>query len=351
MTTTDFPGDDKTQLEKAKKNLIYIAMLSVVMFFGGLTSAYIVSMGDSFWLKAPLPTAFWISTTLIILSSITIQIAVNYVKKQNLKWVRIGLITTFILGSGFAYFQFKAYSDLVNRGIYAVGSHIIVTDGKYGDYYEVKMNGHFIEVDGNDFLVHGKKMSAQQLSDYKKFMGQFLELKQDQNFEVNNSQGFELYLENKPTYIENKRVFKSDSTELAYVDRLRLRDLALHVNDERGDFFARGKIGKDFNIYYKGKALEYKNRQLELNGVKLSNYLQIKAMESADTASSYLYIITFAHLLHILITMIYLLRLITRSFTGTILKNNAISLRIGSIFWHFLDILWIYLLLFLLFIH
>src|SRR5690606_9357805 len=136
-----------------------------------------------------------------------------------------------------------------------------------------------------------------------------------------------------------------------YLDRLRLSYLAMNVRDKRGDFFARGEIGKDFHIYFKGTELEYKNRELRLDGVKLQNYMQIKAMESADTASSYLYIITVVHLLHIAVTLLYLIRVVIGSFTGSINQGNSIGLRMGGIFWHFLGILWLYLLLFLLFIH
>ena len=37
--------------EKMKKNLVYVGIFSIVMLFAGFTSAYIVTMGDSFWLN------------------------------------------------------------------------------------------------------------------------------------------------------------------------------------------------------------------------------------------------------------------------------------------------------------
>ena len=66
MQNEELNPDGITQQNKAKKNLVYIGMFSVVMFFAGLTSAYIVSMGDSFWVKTQLPQAFWISTVIIL---------------------------------------------------------------------------------------------------------------------------------------------------------------------------------------------------------------------------------------------------------------------------------------------
>ncbi len=55
---------NKVKTDKAKKNLVYLGMFSVFMLFAGFTSAYIVSMGDNFWIKAPLPPAFWVSRQL-----------------------------------------------------------------------------------------------------------------------------------------------------------------------------------------------------------------------------------------------------------------------------------------------
>ena len=130
-----------------------------------------------------------------------------------------------------------------------------------------------------------------------------------------------------------------------------MKDLAINVRDLRGDFYAKGEMGKDFHVYYKGKELQYKDRNLHMNGKVLKNYMQMKAMESADTASSYLYLITFLHLIHIIFTLFYVVRLVIGSFSGVITADNNIKMRMGASFWHFLGLLWLYLLLFLLFIH
>ncbi len=348
----NFESDDnKIQVEKSKKNLIYVGMLSVVMLFAGLTSAYIVSMGDTFWLKIGLPTPFWISTGIIIASSVAFQVAVYLAKRGNTSGLKSAITLVLILGVGFVYFQFKGYGELFNSSIHPV-SKIIVTEGKYGDYFEVKYKGDFIEINGNDFLVKGKVMNEKQLAAYQKFMSQFLELDANKPFVVNQyGNDFILYFQNTPMSVKDKLLLTSEGEELKFLDRARLRDLAVNVRDLRGDFYAKGKLGKDFHIYYKGKELGYKDRQLILNGKKLDGYLQVKSMESADTASSYLFIITFVHLLHIFITLFYVAKLVIRSFTGKINPENTIGLKVGAIFWHFLGVLWIYLLLFLLFIH
>lgn len=343
--------NNKEQVEKSKKNLIYVGMLSVVMLFAGLTSAYIVSMGDTFWLKIGLPTPFWISTGIIISSSIVFQLAVSFAKRGNISGLKSAITMVLVLGVGFVYFQFKGYGELFDESIHPV-SKIIVTEGKYGDYFEVKYKGDFIEINGNDYLLKGKIMLKNQLKEYQKFMSQFLKLDAHKPFVVNQyGDDFILYFQNTPMSVRGTSLVTNEGEELKFLDRARLRDLAINVRDLRGDFYAKGKLGKDFHIYYKGKELGYKDRQLMLNGKKLDGYLQVKSMESADTASSYLFIITFVHLLHIFITLFYVVKLVIRSFTGKINSENTIGIKVGAIFWHFLGVLWIYLLLFLLFIH
>ena len=347
----NYPDDNREQVEKAKKNLVYVGIMSIVMLFAGFTSAYIVSMGDSFWVKTGLPQAFWISTGIIIASSVFIQMAVFFSKKDNQNGLKSMIAITFLLGLGFVYFQYKGYGQLAAKGSHFTGSGVVVTDGKYGEYYDVKQDGTFIEVDGNDFLKGGKMMSEKEIADYQNFMKQFLNVTPDKTFDVKDDGRHILYLRNKELKVVGNTLMINDSTGLKNTDRLRLSYLATHVKDKRGHFFHRGKIGKDFHIYFKGKELEYKEGNLLFEGQKLDGYLQIKANESPDTASSYLWIITGLHLLHIVVAMLFMLKLVISSFTGRLSSANNISLKMGAIFWHFLGILWVYLLLFLLFIH
>jgi cytochrome c oxidase subunit 3 len=339
--------------EKMKKNLVYVGIFSIVMMFGGLTSAYIVSMGDSFWLKYPLPSAFFASTIVIVLSSIFLQLAIRAAKKDAMAKLKLFISLTFLAGCTFVYFQFRGYRQLVDFGAHAANNHIIVTDGKYGDYFEVKMNGEFVDVNGNDYILNGNRMTEVQMKSLQDFMKQFLAIERNNAYRVSEDYGkdFILYYESQPLGLINGKLTKPDGKELQYVDLMRLRDLAVNIKDGRGDFFVKGEMGKDFHIYFKGKELEYKNRELHYQGRKLSRYLQIKAMQTADTATSYLYMITFLHLLHILVTMIYMTKMTIGSFSGRFNSQDNLSLRLGAIFWHFLGVLWLYLLFFLLFIH
>jgi len=343
---------NKSKTDRSKKNLVYFGMFSVFMLFAGFTSAYIVSMGDNFWIKAPLPTAFWVSTGIIIASSITFQLAVMFNKKEKYKALKGWVLLTFALGIGFVYFQFKGYGQLADNGLHLTGSGVIVSDGRYGDYYTIKMDDEHIFVNGNDYLKGDKVLEGAELQELQTFMKQFVKVKASGAFPLASGyENFTLYYRNEPMVVVDGELRMKDSSMVLPLDRTRLSALAMHVVDGRGDFFVRGKMGKDFHIYFKGEEMEYKDRSLYWKGKPLDTRLQIKIQESADTSSSYLYLITFMHLAHIVITLLYMISVVIRSFTGRINSVNAIGLKGGAIFWHFLGILWLYLLLFLLYIH
>lgn len=347
----EFQDGNKAQMDKAKLNLVYVGIFSVVMLFAGFISAYIVSMGDSFWLKVPFPSAFWISTTLIIISSVTLILALQVAKKGNTKALKMLMGITFVLGMGFVYFQFKGYGQLIDNGVHFSFNRIVVTDGRYGDYFEIEKNGEYIEVNGNDFFLGTKKLNPSEMRDLQAFMAQFTKPDKQMHFKIKEYGNYKLLFDNKELVLENGNLKTKDGEELDYLDAERLFFLARNVVDGRGDFYVRGKMGKDFHVYYKGKELKYENRDLIYQGAKLDPYLQVKAMESYDTSSSFLYIITFAHLIHVIITVLFLLRAVIFSFSGKINAENTVRLQMTGIFWHFLGLLWIVLLLFLLFIH
>ena len=117
---------------KALRSLLWLGIVSIVMLFGGLTSAYIVRQGEGKWVQFDLPKLFFISSIIIVLSSLTMQWGLNAIKKDNLKKLRIAMVLTAILGAGFVISQYYAWSDLYYKGIVFTG-HIsdIKTDFKY----------------------------------------------------------------------------------------------------------------------------------------------------------------------------------------------------------------------------
>ena len=76
-----------------------------------------------------------------------------------------------------------------------------------------------------------------------------------------------------------------------------------------------------------------------------------KFLSGNNVASSYLYVLTFAHLLHLIGGLIALIIVYIKSIQKKYNSENNNGLILAIRFWHFLAILWIYLLLFLVFIN
>lgn len=112
---------------KSKKLLLWFAMISFVMVFAGLTSAYVISKSRSDWKSFDLPIAFLISTAVILISSVTFQLAKKAIKDNNRNLTSTYLLTTLALGLVFVYFQFEGFTQLVALGLYPVGPTSTVT--------------------------------------------------------------------------------------------------------------------------------------------------------------------------------------------------------------------------------
>ena len=104
--------------------MLYLAIGSMVMLFGGLTSAYVVRQADPDWLQFDLPSPFYLSTALILLSSITLFYADFSAKKDNQFGIKLGLGLTLFLSLAFVYSQFEAYAFMVDAGMYFSGTNI-----------------------------------------------------------------------------------------------------------------------------------------------------------------------------------------------------------------------------------
>ncbi len=337
--------------EKMTKNLVYVGIIGVVMIFAGLTSAYYVSMGDSFWVKFTLPAAFWYSTAIIVLGSVFFHFAIRAMKKSNSALSKYLVLATTLTGVLFGVTQFMGYNQLLDRGAYVV-SDIMVSNGRYGDYYEIKMDGALIVVNGNDFIKKGAVITGNELEELKSFARNFIGSDSAQVLNIENyGTKFNLIHQAEPLAIVDGKLIHSNGEELSRVDWIRLNEMMLHVEAGRGDFFLKGKVGKDFKIYYHGEEVRYDNRELYYQGKRLPKGLELKLIDSRNNAISYLYMMTALHLMHIVFMVIYMILFTRRMFQNEFDSSNTLGMRATAIFWHFLGALWLYLLLFLLFIH
>jgi cytochrome c oxidase subunit 3 len=75
-----------------------------------------------------------------------------------------------------------------------------------------------------------------------------------------------------------------------------------------------------------------------------------QASDAGNVAGSFLYVITGLHVAHVLAGLISLIIVFSRALRGKYSGTNYNGVRMCSIYWHFLDGLWLYLFLFLLYI-
>lgn len=232
-------------MRRAKKMLLIIGIISIIMMFSGLTSAYIVSKGGAgYWVNITMPDAFWISTVFMLLSSLTIFLAVRFTRQGKKAAMNIMLLATLTLSAAFIYSQFEGWDELAGKGLFFAGDNFLeYLDGDYGkDYY------------------------------------------------ITNQQGQIVDLKNDGHYYD-----PDDPTGTRIID----------------------------------KELEtYKN-----------------------PASSYMYGLTILHALHVGGGILYLVYLVIMGAIGRLGPHNLLKVQQGATYWHFVDLLWIYLLLFFYFIH
>jgi cytochrome c oxidase subunit 3 len=74
-----------------------------------------------------MPSAFLISTVVILISSITFHLAKRAIKENNRQLTSTYLLTTLVLGLAFVYFQFDGFNQLVSLGLYPTGPTSTVT--------------------------------------------------------------------------------------------------------------------------------------------------------------------------------------------------------------------------------
>jgi cytochrome c oxidase subunit 3 len=105
-----------------KKFALWLFIVTVVMIFASLTSAYIVRQLEGNWLEFDLPEIFWYNSIIILLSSITLHWAYMSAKKDDLAKVRTGMILTSIFGAAFLVGQWYSWGALVDRDVFFVGN-------------------------------------------------------------------------------------------------------------------------------------------------------------------------------------------------------------------------------------
>jgi|TARA_B110000967_G_scaffold62000_1_gene63682 cytochrome c oxidase subunit 3 len=110
-------GTTQEKQKRAKKMMLWFGIISLVMSFAGLTSAFIVSSSREDWLaNFTLPSAFTYSTLIIVLSSLLLFLAKQAFKKNQSAITTSLLIGAFVLGIAFIYSQIQGFNQIIASG-------------------------------------------------------------------------------------------------------------------------------------------------------------------------------------------------------------------------------------------
>ena len=102
---------------------MWVALASIAMMFTSLSSAYIVrSATANDWFPLAIPRAMLASTIMILISSVTIELARRKLKQSFQDAYSRYLLLTALFGFGFLASQLIAWRQLAAQGIY-VASH------------------------------------------------------------------------------------------------------------------------------------------------------------------------------------------------------------------------------------
>ena len=104
------------------KFILWVAIGSIIMMFAGFTSAYIVKREQPGWTSYTTPIAFYYSTAIILISSVTIFLAAKSFRERRMIRYRKLVVATVLLGLAFVLLQWLGFRHLWISGITFHGS-------------------------------------------------------------------------------------------------------------------------------------------------------------------------------------------------------------------------------------
>ncbi|MEZ4799435.1 MAG: cytochrome c oxidase subunit 3 [Flavobacteriales bacterium] len=164
-TTDVFEGHSPEVKVRTKKMMMWLIIFAIVMLFAGITSAMIVLYGKLIWLRITPPSELWISNALVVLSSVSIIMALRAVKAGNKQMAMILTAATVLLGIGFTMSQNAAWKKLSGLGMgYTVTENeeglkayrwnaLERLSGEYGKDYYIEFHGEKLEKVGSDYYL------------------------------------------------------------------------------------------------------------------------------------------------------------------------------------------------------
>ena len=258
--------ESNKQKEKVYSALVLVGVIGSVMLFAGLSSAVLVRKMDKFWVNIHLPYEFIISTIIILISSITFYMALQFARKsQKVKVIRL-LILTLLLSIAFTIFQFRGWSSYYNSGN-AMKSFVTFVYGQYGKNFKVMKADQVIDYDGENYLINEDNITSTELDEVKLFLRQICGVSTsytDAKFNFNDYDSpYSIYDVSSAQKVrhENGELYL-DTIKFSEVQKNELFKFSFGVCNDQPFFMLKGKYGEDFSISLNGEDLEYSKKRL-----------------------------------------------------------------------------------------
>ncbi|WP_338874266.1 cytochrome c oxidase subunit 3 [Spirosoma sp. SC4-14] len=113
---------EETLSMNPRKFILWLFIVSIIMLFAAMTSAYLVRRAEGNWLEYTIPAIFSYSSVVLVISSLTMHWAYIAAKKDNFGNLKTAITITFALGMVFLYMQFQGWVELVNQKVFFVGN-------------------------------------------------------------------------------------------------------------------------------------------------------------------------------------------------------------------------------------
>jgi cytochrome c oxidase subunit III len=97
---------------------VAIGIVSVLMFFMALASAFLVRKSGTDWIPVHIPALMWVNTVVLLASSGTLELARRRLANGDARGFRNFWLVTTVLGIAFLIGQVMAWRILVGQGVY-----------------------------------------------------------------------------------------------------------------------------------------------------------------------------------------------------------------------------------------
>jgi cytochrome c oxidase subunit III len=111
-------GDEKHFSPDTYRIAVWLLLAAIVMMFVALASSYIILSGGEGWQSMRMPRTFFVSTGVILISSITMATARRGLRDQDRRKYALWLLMTLLLGLGFVGSQIVGWKQLVAEGAF-----------------------------------------------------------------------------------------------------------------------------------------------------------------------------------------------------------------------------------------